>query len=94
MRVKVLKSFKDKYTKERHQEGVELEVSKERFEEINSAPFGVLVEEITEEQKESSDKPPAEEAKKTTARKKDRASVKVNPSNDPAPPPAPKQPKK
>ncbi len=36
MKVKVLKSFRDKYTKEIVKEGATLTISKERFEEIKS----------------------------------------------------------
>ena len=46
MRVKVLKRFVDKYTKDLHEVGTELEISKKRYEEINSASFNVLVEEV------------------------------------------------
>lgn len=46
MRVKVVKEFIDKYNKTLHKKNEELEISKERYEEINSTSFGVLVEEI------------------------------------------------
>ena len=46
MRVKVLRNFRDKYTKALHKKDSILEVDKGRFEEINSTPFGILVEEI------------------------------------------------
>jgi K+/H+ antiporter YhaU regulatory subunit KhtT len=48
MKVRVIKSFKDKETKALHKTGEEITVSKERFEEINSAAPGPFVEEIKE----------------------------------------------
>lgn len=47
MKVKVLERFKDKYTGEIHETDKEMEVSKERFEEILSV--GNFVKEIAEE---------------------------------------------
>lgn len=47
MKVKVIKQFKDKYTKVLHRETEIIEITKERFEEINSTSFGVLVEEVS-----------------------------------------------
>ena len=46
MKVKVIRQFRDKYTKVLHKKDSILEVDKGRFEEINSTPFGLLVEEI------------------------------------------------
>ena len=46
MRVKVIMPFKDKYKKVVYQKGAEIEVTKERFEEINSAALGPFVEQI------------------------------------------------
>jgi len=48
MQVKVLRPFRDKYTKALYRKGQKITVSKERFEEINSTALGVLVEEIKE----------------------------------------------
>ena len=48
MRVKVIMPFKDKYKKVVYQEGQEIEVTKERFEEINSAALGPFVEAVVE----------------------------------------------
>ena len=48
MRVKVLKRFKDKYTKKIYEIGEIIEVTNERYEEINSTAHGVLVEKIQE----------------------------------------------
>lgn len=46
MKAKVLDGFRDKHTKENYTKGQIIEVTKERFEEINSTAFGILVEEI------------------------------------------------
>lgn len=46
MKAKVIKPFKDKYTKVRYNEGELLTVTKERFEEMNSTALGILVEEV------------------------------------------------
>lgn len=48
MRVKVLKRFKDKYTKKIYEIGEIIEVTNERYEEINSTAHGVLVEKLDE----------------------------------------------
>lgn len=60
MIVKVLRQFRDKYTKEIYQKGQKIEVSDERYEEINSTNHGALVEQL--------DKPKAQ--KKPTKSKK------------------------
>lgn len=49
MKVKVLKRFKDKYTKVLHKENTELTISKERYEELNSTSLGIFVKEIEED---------------------------------------------
>jgi len=57
--VKVIKRFKDKHTNLLHGVGQELEIAKERYEEINSTSLGVFVEEIVvkaEEKKKKSTK--------------------------------------
>lgn len=51
MKVKVVKSFTDKYTRLSNKPGSEIEVTKERFSEINGSPQGVLVKEIKETKK-------------------------------------------
>lgn len=51
MKVKVIKPFSDKYTKVIYQKGQEIEVSDERYDEINSTAHGVLVEEIKTQKK-------------------------------------------
>lgn len=48
MKVKVVKKFKDKHTKDLHEVNEILTISKERFEEINSTALGVFVKEIKE----------------------------------------------
>jgi hypothetical protein len=49
MKAQVVKEFRDKNTKELQKVGTEIEVTKKRFEEINSTAFGVLIEEIKKE---------------------------------------------
>ncbi|MBU5293120.1 hypothetical protein KQH90_03595 [Anaerosalibacter bizertensis] len=56
MKVKVLKTFIDKHTKERHEKGKEMIINKERYEEILSSPHEGLIEEIKEEKKDNKDK--------------------------------------
>lgn len=53
MKVKALKRFHDKKEKQTREIGNIFEVSKKRFEEINSAGHGVLVEELKEELKKA-----------------------------------------
>ena len=48
MKVKVLRRFKDKYTKQVYDKGQIIEVSNERYEEINSTAHGILVEKLDE----------------------------------------------
>jgi hypothetical protein len=48
LKVKVLRTFRNKYSKKIHKKGDILDISKKRFEEINSTSFGILVEEIKE----------------------------------------------
>lgn len=56
MRVKVVTEFIDlKNNKKRRKVGEIFEVTKKRFEEINSTSFGFLVEEIKEENKNEQD---------------------------------------
>lgn len=54
MKVKVIKQYIDKYTKTLHKTGETLEITKERFEEINSTSHGVFVKEIKEAPKKKS----------------------------------------
>jgi len=46
MKVKVIKSFKDKHKKTLYKKNDVINITKERFEEINSAARGPFVEEI------------------------------------------------
>lgn len=48
MRVRVIKDFIDKETKALHKANTETDITKRRFEEINSTAYGVFVEEIEE----------------------------------------------
>ena len=68
MRVKVVRPFKDKHKKVVYQKGAEIEVTKERFEELTSAASGPFVQAIGE----SAPKKPAPQkptTKKTTTKK-------------------------
>ena len=47
MKVRVLRRFRDKYTKKIYGIGEIIEVTNERYEEINSTAHGILVEPIT-----------------------------------------------
>lgn len=48
MKAKVIQQYKDKKTKVSHKIGEEINVSNERFEEINSTSHGTFLEEILE----------------------------------------------
>lgn len=48
MKVKVIKPFKDKYKKVVYQKGQEIEVTRERYEELTSAARGPFVEAVVE----------------------------------------------
>ncbi|MCX7772212.1 MAG: hypothetical protein N2376_03765 [Clostridia bacterium] len=64
MRVKVVKSFRDKHTNALHKAGTKIEVSRERYDEINSAALGPFVEEIKQV-----DIPPVLKPNKKTTKK-------------------------
>ena len=51
MIVKAIKPFRDKHTKVVYQKGQEIEVTNERYEEINSTAHGVLVKAVDESEK-------------------------------------------
>lgn len=51
MEAKVLKRFKNKYSKRTHEVGEHIEVTKKRFEEINSTKHGKMIEEIKQPDK-------------------------------------------
>lgn len=69
MRVQVVRPFKDKHKKVVYQKGAEIEVTKERFEELTSAaPFVKAISKpASEEKKKPAPKKPAK--KKTTTKK-------------------------
>ena len=46
MKAKVLKQFKDKYTKKLYKKGQIIDVANERYEEINSTAHGILVKKL------------------------------------------------
>lgn len=57
MRAQVLRSYRDKYSHQLHKKNTEIEVTEERFEELNSTSLGIFVnkikvdgEEITDEE--------------------------------------------
>lgn len=52
MKVKVLKEFRDKYTKAFHKKNEIIEITKERYSEINSTALGIFVEKLEEENAE------------------------------------------
>lgn len=66
MKVKVVRQFIDRHSKTLHRKGDEIEVTAERFEEINSTSRGAIVEK-TEGVKESKE---AQEAKEVKDKKK------------------------
>ena len=49
MKAKVLRKFRDKYTKEIYETGQIIDITHERYEEINSTAHGVLVEAIEQD---------------------------------------------
>lgn len=72
MKAKVIQKFKDKNTKEIYKVGQEIEVTKERFKEMNSTPNGQFVEEVKqpkEEPKKEPKKEPKQGNKKKTPKK-------------------------
>lgn len=69
MKAKVTKAFKDKHTKVIYQPGQEIEVTKERFEELSSAALGPFVEPVDGD-KEPEEKPEKKPKAKVTKAKK------------------------
>ncbi len=49
MKVRVIRSFRDKDTKEAIRKGREIEISEERFSELNAGPLGTFVEELKDD---------------------------------------------
>lgn len=66
MKVKVIKPFKDKYKKVVYQKGQEIEVTRERYEELTSAARGPFVEAVGEPKEPTTKKTTT---KKTTTKK-------------------------
>ena len=73
MKVRVIKPFKDKRTKVICNPGQDIEVTRERFEELTSAASGPFVQAIGEP-KEPTTKKPA--VKKTTTKKSTKKNTK------------------
>lgn len=48
LKARVLRRFRDKYTKKNYEKGDIIEVDNERYEEINSTAHGILVEKLDE----------------------------------------------
>lgn len=46
MKAKVIKTYRDKNTNDLQEIGTEIEVTKERFGEINSTAYGIFLEEV------------------------------------------------
>ena len=59
MKVKVIKSFKDKHTKVIYQPGREIEMTQERYEELTSSALGPFVEAMEATEKKPGKKPKA-----------------------------------
>ena len=64
----MIKPFKDKYTKVIYQAGHEIEVTEERFEEINSAALGPFVKSVGESEKKPVEKPVEKPDKKSKSK--------------------------
>lgn len=69
MKVRIIKPFRDKYTKVVYMNGQELEITNERYEEINSAALGPFVEPVDGD-KEPEEKPEKKPKAKVTKAKK------------------------
>lgn len=70
MRVKVVKPFKDKHKKVVYQKGQEIEVTKERFEELTSAaPFVKAISKPEEPKKPAPQKPTTKKSTKKNTKK-------------------------
>jgi hypothetical protein len=64
MRVRVVKSFIDKHTKEICYIGQEIDITQERFEELTSTALGFFVEPLDPSEVPSKKKPTAKKSKK------------------------------
>lgn len=67
MKVKVIKPFRDKHTKVIYNPGQDIEVTRERYEELTSAASGPFVQAVKEKPKEG---PKKKAAPKTNTAKK------------------------
>lgn len=56
MKVNVIKTYRDKYTNTIHKVGENIEMTKERYEEINSTSLGTFVNEVVEKKKKPTTK--------------------------------------
>lgn len=65
MKVRVIKPFRDRYTKVIYTKGQEIDVTKERLEEINSAALGPFVEAVEEPEEVEATKKHGKPEKKT-----------------------------
>lgn len=70
MKVKTLKQFIDKNTKDLHKVNEELTISKERYQEINGTSLGIFVEEIRKEDTKEETKEELESEQKKQKSKK------------------------
>ena len=76
MKVRVIRSFIDKYSMEDIDKDVEIEITEERFGELTTGPLGVFVNEIKKEPPENhppegkKEEPPAAEPAKEEMPKK------------------------
>lgn len=70
MKVKVVRQFIDRHSKTLHRKGDEIEVTAERFEEINSTSRGLIVEKIEEVAEIEKVKEVKDKKKKPTTKKK------------------------
>lgn len=68
MKVKVIVPFKDKNTKIVYKKGQELEITNERYEEINSAALGPFVERSEQKKSDVAKKPEKPASKKPTTK--------------------------
>lgn len=68
MKVRIIKPFRDKYTKVVYMNGQEIEVTNERYEEINSAALGPFVERSEQKKSDVAKKPEKPASKKPTTK--------------------------
>jgi len=66
MKVRVIKPFKDKYTKVIYNPGQDIEVTRERYEELISAASGPFVEQVKDPEQKTTEAP--KKPKKSTSK--------------------------